>query len=121
VAPPVAGAQNPACSQLAGAINTSPVGVLGAELGCDPIVFLGLGVERNGAWRLIDDQVTPVRGFGKRHVELNGVAERIASGERLGLLVYGYHPQFPATGSRDAVSPVVALTGALNLPTLGAR
>ncbi len=121
VAPPVAGAQNPVCSQLADAVNTSPVGVLGAELGCDPIVFVGLGVERNGAWRLIDDQVTPVRGFGKRHVELNGVAERIASGERLGLLVYGYHPQFPATGSRDLVSPVVSLTGTLNLPTLGAR
>ncbi|HEY1057514.1 MAG TPA: CocE/NonD family hydrolase [Limnobacter sp.] len=118
IAPPAAPLMNPACPQFNTAITTSPVGLLGLDPGCDPMLFIGLGVNRNGAWRLIDDQVTAIRGFGKRHVELNGVAERLADGEKLGLLVYGYHPQYLATGSRDLVSPVVALKGTLNLPIL---
>lgn len=96
----------------------SPIGLAGLEPGCDPMLFVGLGVNRNGAWRLIDDQVTPIRGFGKRHVEMTGVAERLAEGETLGLLVYGYHPQYLATASRDLITPLVALRGTVNLPTL---
>lgn len=118
IAPPADGAMNPLCSQLVSGAASSPVGVLGLELGCDPVLFVGLGVNRNGAWRLIDDQVRPVRGFGKRHVEFNGVAERLADGEQLGLLVYGYHPQFLATGSRDLATPLVALRGNLSLPVI---
>ena len=77
---------NPACGPLFAATAMSPIGLAGLEPGCDPMLFIGLGVNRNGAWRLIDDQVTPVRGFGKRHVELTGVAERLAEGESLGLM-----------------------------------
>ena len=118
IAPPADMLMNPVCSEIYAATAMSPIGLVGLEPGCDPILFVGLGVQRNGAWRLIDDQVTPIRGFGKRHVELTGVAERLADGERLGLLVYGYHPQYLATGSRDLISPLVALRGSLNLPTL---
>jgi ABC-2 type transport system ATP-binding protein len=118
IAPPADMLMNPVCSEIYAATAMSPIGLLGLEPGCDPILFVGLGVQRNGAWRLIDDQVTPIRGFGKRHVELTGVAERLADGESLGLLVYGYHPQYLATGSRDLISPLVALRGSLNLPTL---
>jgi len=46
------------------------------------------------------------------------MAERWAEGETLGLLVYGYHTQYLATASRDLVTPLVALRGTLNLPTL---
>lgn len=118
IAPPVDMLMNPVCSEIYEASAMSPIGFLGLEPGCDPLLFVGLGVNRDGAWRLIDDQVTPIRGFGKRHVELNGVAERLAEGESLGFLVYGYHPQYPATSSRDLITPVVALRGTLNLPTL---
>jgi len=116
IAPAVDMVMNPVCSEIYAATAMSPVGLLGLEPGCDPILFVGLGVNRNGAWRLIDDQVTPSRGFGKRHVELTGVAERLAEGETLGLLVYGYHPQYLATASRDLLTPLVALRGSLNLP-----
>lgn len=118
IAPPVDMLMNPVCGQIYSATAMSPIGLAGLEPGCDPMLFVGLGVNRNGAWRLIDDQVTPVRGFGKRHVEMTGVAERLAEGETLGLLVYGYHPQYLATASRDLVTPLVALRGTLNLPTL---
>jgi len=116
IAPAVDMVMNPVCSEIYAATAMSPVGLLGLEPGCDPILFVGLGVNRDGAWRLIDDQVTPIRGFGKRHVELTGVAERLAEGETLGLLVYGYHPQYLATASRDLLTPLVALRGSLNLP-----
>lgn len=118
IAPPVDMLMNPVCDQVFAATAMSPIGLVGLEPGCDPMLFVGLGVNRNGAWRLIDDQVTPIRGFGKRHVEMTGVAERLAEGETLGLLVYGYHPQYLATASRDLVTPLVALRGTLNLPTL---
>ncbi|HEX4879916.1 MAG TPA: CocE/NonD family hydrolase [Limnobacter sp.] len=116
IAPPADMLMNPACTPLLAATGMSPIGLLGLEPACDPMVFVGLGVNRNGAWRLVDDQVTPIRGFGKRHVELTGVAERLAEGEQFGLLVYGYHPQYLGTGSRDLASPLVALRGTINLP-----
>lgn len=118
ITPPADGLMNPACGPFQEAAANSPVGTGGLDLGCDPMLFVGLGVQRAGAWRLIDDQVRPIRGFGKRYVELNGVAEKIAEGEKLGVLVYGYHPQFLATGSRDLISPVVGLKGTINLPVL---
>ncbi|OYW19120.1 MAG: hypothetical protein B7Z52_04015, partial [Burkholderiales bacterium 12-64-5] len=65
IAPPVDMLMNPLCSEIYAATAMSPIGLAGLEPGCDPMLFVGLGVNRNGAWRLIDDQVTPVRGFGK--------------------------------------------------------
>lgn len=118
IAPPADMLMNPVCNQIYSGSAMSPIGLAGLEPGCDPMLFVGLGVNRNGAWRLIDDQVTPIRGFGKRHVEMTGVAERLAEGETLGLLVYGYHPQYLATASRDLITPLVALRGTVNLPTL---
>jgi ABC-2 type transport system ATP-binding protein len=118
ITPPADGLMNPACGPIQEAAANSPIGTVGLDLGCDPMLFVGLGVQRAGGWRLIDDQVRPIRGFGKRYVELNGVAEKIAEGEKLGLLIYGYHPQFLATGSRDLISPVVGLKGTINLPVL---
>lgn len=116
IAPPVDMVVNPFCSEIYAATAMSPIGLAGLEPGCDPMLFVGLGVNRNGAWRLIDDQVTAIRGFGKRHVELTGAAERLAPGESLGLMVYGYHPQYLATGSRDMLTPLVALRGNVKLP-----
>lgn len=118
IAPPADMIMNPFCSEIYMASAMSPIGLSGLEPGCDPMLFVGLGVNRNGAWRLIDDQLTAIRGFGKRYVELTGVAERLGTGENLGLLVYGYHPQYLATGSRDVLTPLVALRGNVNLPML---
>ena len=109
-------------------ITLSPVGGLGLEtcptplaLGaCDPILFLGLGQRLPGEarWDLIDDQLTPVRGFGSHSLDMTGVGERLVPGAELGLLVYGFHAQFPVTWSRDVVLPALTLGGSLALPLL---
>ena len=90
--------------------------------GCDSIVFLGLGLKKAGSadYVLIDDQVLPVRGLGS-HTELSlvGVAERLAKGDSLALMVLGYSPQYPLSFSRDASIPVVNVEAALQLPLYG--
>ena len=89
--------------------------------GCDPIVFIGLGkrVAGESRWQLIDDQIKPVRGLKDQEViELVGVAEALAAGDELALLVYGFHPQYPASWSRDALVPFVNLEGSVQLPLL---
>jgi ABC-2 type transport system ATP-binding protein len=89
--------------------------------GCDPIVFVGLGKRAVGdsRWELVDDQIKPVRGLKDQEViELVGVAEALAPGDELALLVYGFHPQYPGSWSRDALVPFVNLAGSVQLPVL---
>ncbi|WP_297791339.1 alpha/beta fold hydrolase [uncultured Marinobacter sp.] len=89
--------------------------------GCDPIVFIGLGKRAEGEsrWQLIDDQIKPVRGLKDQEViELVGVAEALAPGDELALLVYGFHPQYPVSWSRDALVPFVNLEGTVQVPVL---
>jgi len=61
-----------------------------------PVAFVGLGIQRAGqsATLLVNDQLCPIRGLGVRDIELNGVAERLLPGDELGVLIYGYHPQY---------------------------
>jgi glycerophosphoryl diester phosphodiesterase len=86
--------------------------------GCDSIVYLGLGLKKPGAedWTLIDDQLTPVRGLGAHRIELAGVGERLAQGDQLALLVFGHHPQYLVSASRDASIPAVNVDATLQLP-----
>ncbi|RJS93750.1 CocE/NonD family hydrolase [Salinisphaera sp. Q1T1-3] len=84
-----------------------------------PVVFVGIGIERAGrhTTMLVNDQIRPIRprpGGGRRRVELNGVAIRLEPGDRVGLLVYGYHPQFLASFS--AIPGHVDVAGQLGLP-----
>ncbi|ROH86533.1 hypothetical protein ED208_15995 [Stagnimonas aquatica] len=90
--------------------------------GCDAIVFVGLGLKKAGEsdYTLIDDQVLPVRGLGEHPaLSLVGVAERLAVGDSLALLVYGYSPQYLLSFSRDPSIPVVNVEAALRLPLYG--
>jgi ABC-2 type transport system ATP-binding protein len=87
--------------------------------GCDSIIFVGLGVRRAGGgdWQLIDDQIQPVRGLGRHEdVHFVGVAERLSFGDELALMIYGYHPQYLASFSRDPAIPVVNIAANLKLP-----
>ena len=87
---------------------------------CDPILFVGIGHRKSGEtrWDLIDDQLTPVRGFGGHDTVMTGIAERLAEGDQLALLVYGFHLQYPISWSRDLLLPVVRLSGSIQLPLL---
>ncbi|HCS28892.1 MAG TPA: hypothetical protein DIW43_15645, partial [Spongiibacteraceae bacterium] len=91
--------------------------------GCDSISYVALGVKRAGSdeWLLVDDQIMPVRGLGEHPaVELVGIAERLNQGDQLALLVYGYHPQYLASFSRDATIQAVNLQGSIQLPLYAA-
>ncbi len=87
---------------------------------CDPIMFLGVGHRKAGTerWDLVDDQLTPMRGFGAHTDPMSGIAERLAEGDQLALLIYGFHAQFPVTWSRDVFVPAANLSGTLQLPIL---
>ncbi|NKF22353.1 CocE/NonD family hydrolase [Solimonas marina] len=90
------------------------------QLGCDPILFLAIGHRPVGQtrWDIIDDQITPVRGFGQHDLEMNGIAERLAEGEQVALLIYAFHAQYPVTWSRDLLVPALTLSGTVELPLL---
>lgn len=87
---------------------------------CDAIVFVGVGVIRQGMSlpELIDEQVQPVRGFGEHDVELTGIAERLNSGDQLVLMLYGQHPTFAGAFSRDLTVSAVSVSGDVSLPLL---
>ncbi|HXG28677.1 MAG TPA: CocE/NonD family hydrolase [Nevskiales bacterium] len=91
------------------------------RLGCDSIIFVGLGLRTGSAatYKLIDDQVQPLRGLGRHRVDLVGVSERVPAGSQLALLVYGQHSQFFGGYSRDATIPTVLVKGSVKLPLYG--
>src|SRR3546814_3213884 len=83
------------------------------QLACDPIYFLAIGHRPAGQarWDIIDDQITPVRGFGQHDLEMNGIAERLVEGEQVALLIYAFSAQYPITWSRDIAVPASTLSG----------
>lgn len=117
---PVGESLNPACAQIAEGAAALPLNLSGLTPGCDPIVLLGLGIRREGrqAATLIDDQLVPVRGYGTRHVEFTGVAERLGPGDQLVVMAYAFHPQYVVTGSRDLLSLGVQISGNVQLPVV---
>jgi ABC-2 type transport system ATP-binding protein len=89
---------------------------------CDPILFLGIGHRHAGAtrWDLVDDQLTPVRGFGAHVGDMSAVGERLAEGDELALLIYGFNAQYPVTWSRDLLVPATEVSGKVSLPLMTA-
>lgn len=95
------------------------------ETGCDPLYFLGLSVRKAGQTRfeLIDDQLTPIRGFGTfgsadAPMEMSGIAERLEAGDTLALQIYAFHVQYPITWSRDLIVPAATFAGSVQVPFL---
>lgn len=93
---------------------------LPVQAACDPILFLAIGKRSKGQtrWDIIDDQVTPVRGFGEHKIRMNGIAERLQPGEQVALLVYAFSAQYPITWSRDVAVPAMDISGSVQLPIL---
>lgn len=83
-----------------------------------PVAFVGLGIQRAGqsATLLVNDQLCPIRGLGVRDIELNGVAQRLRRGDELGLLIYGYHPQYLTSFS--LIPGRLQVTGWVDVPLL---
>ena len=86
----------------------------------DAILFAGIGVrgQDETEWRLVDDQIMPLRGLGDHDVPLVGVGERLHEGDRVALLLYGYHLQYLESASRDPRLLSVDVEGRVSLPLL---
>ncbi len=84
--------------------------------GPSPVAFVGIGIQRPGvsSTLLVNKQLRPIRGAGRRTLELNGIATRVYEGDTVGLLVYGYHPQYLASFS--ALPGHIDVEGRLGLP-----
>ncbi|UAW97238.1 peptidase S15 [Halopseudomonas nanhaiensis] len=82
----------------------------------DPRVFVGVGVKRRFRLspELLGDQILPLRGTGARDTELVGVSTELRYGDEVGLMLYGFHPQYTLGFSR--VPSAVKLTGNVQLP-----
>ena len=86
---------------------------------CDAIILVGFGAKKGmAAPRLIDEQMQPIRGLGSHKVSMVGVAEKLAEGEQLGLMIYGYNLQYLTSLSRDLLVPAVTISGTVEVPTL---
>lgn len=60
----------------------------------------------------------PLRGLGKHKVSMVGVTEKLADGEQLGLMVYGYNLQYLTSLSRDLSVSGVNIKGTVEVPIL---
>jgi ABC-2 type transport system ATP-binding protein len=89
---------------------------LEGEAAADPRVFVGLGVKRmaNGRTELLHDQILPLRGVGTHRTELIGVSTQLRHGDEVGLMLYGFHPQYTLSFSK--VPSAVNLRGTVQLP-----
>ena len=86
------------------------------EAALDPRVFVGLGVKRRFRLspELLGDQILPLRGTGDRQTELVGVSTQLRYGDEVGLMLYGFHPQYTLGFSR--IPSAVKLSGTIELP-----
>src|SRR5690606_4523709 len=82
----------------------------------DPRFFVGIGVKPFGSLRpqLLNDQIQPIRGVGTKQLELVGISRQLRFGDQVGLMVYGFHPQYAASFSKLPSS--VKVTGKVQLP-----
>jgi ABC-2 type transport system ATP-binding protein len=101
--------------QILAGIPTADLMIDGEAL-LDPRVFVGLGVRRFGRLspELLHDQVLPMRGTGQRATELVGVSTQLHFGDEVGLMLYGFHPQYTLGFSR--LPSAVRVQGKVDLP-----
>jgi ABC-2 type transport system ATP-binding protein len=105
-------------------VTIAPVGV-GLPVGPIPVIFAGIGQMRAadpGVWDLVDNEVTPIRGVGTQTLDMTGISQRLAPGDRLALLLYGNHDQYTTTGNVLQLAPAVlpvTVSGTVWVPLLG--
>ncbi|MGK0306163.1 MAG: ABC-2 type transport system ATP-binding protein [Gammaproteobacteria bacterium] len=104
-----------ASEQILAGIPLADLNIEG-EATLDPRVFVGLGVMRLGQLspKLLHEQILPMRGTGARQTELIGTSTQLQSGDQVGLMLYGFHPQYTLGFSR--IPSAINLTGTVQLP-----
>jgi ABC-2 type transport system ATP-binding protein len=100
-------------------VKIEPVGPASPEA---PIVYVGLGLQRaDGTQSVLHDQVTPLKGYGEKAIELPGISVQLKEGDSLTLTIQGYSPVFVTSFNRlpapVTVSASVALPNTVQDPT----
>ena len=92
----------------------------------ESVVFIGVGIERDGSRFLVDQQVTPLRSSDVRSgdatatIPLAGVGERLQDGDVVGLLVYGQFDQFENETRTNWNGNAANVSGQVALPIVEA-
>ena len=86
----------------------------------EPILFLRLAAWKPGSgnYRVLSQQVTPVKGNDEQTIELNAVRHKLKKGEVVGLLVNGWSSQFRLSGS--GLGTDASISGSIDLPVVKA-
>ncbi|MFZ5757979.1 MAG: CocE/NonD family hydrolase [Pseudomonadota bacterium] len=86
----------------------------------NPVLFLRLAAWKHGSgsYRILSQQVYPVRGKGSISVDLPAVRAKLQKGEVLGLMANGWSNQFRMTGSGWGTD--ASIRGTISLPLAGA-
>jgi len=81
-----------------------------------PVLFVQVAAWRpgSGTYRILSQQVTPVRGTGEITTDLAAVRGKIDAGEVVGLLVRGYQAQYRFSGSGWGTD--ASISGRVELP-----
>ena len=81
-----------------------------------PVLFVQVAAWRpgSGSYRILSQQVTPVRGAGEIRTDLSAVRGRVEAGEVVGLLVRGYQAQYRFSGSGWGTN--ASISGSVDLP-----
>lgn len=92
------------------------------EGGSEAVAFVGIGIQSPGEPpRLVDDQVAPLRAGRHERVELIGVADALAAGDRVGVLLYGRFDQYENGMRTSFAANRYRISGTVALPILPAR
>lgn len=76
-------------------VNVKPALTSLLDTANPPIIFVGLvRTTADGAQQLIHNQIMPVKGYGERDIELPGLSTVLHADDSLGLVVFGFHPQY---------------------------
>ena len=94
--------------ELSAALAETPVS--------DPIVFVGIAIDpADGGGRfLVNNQVTPIRGFGSHDIPLAGITAKLEEGDKVGLVVMPFHTQYISSFSR--LPELVSVSGDVAIP-----
>ena len=86
--------------------------------GSTAVAFVGIGVQdAQGNLRLVDDQVSPLRSDAEHQDRaLMAIGERLAEGERPGVLLYGTHHQYEPGQPINFLTNAYTISGQVALP-----
>lgn len=92
-------------------VKVEPVGPASPE---EPIVYVGIGLKRaDGTQAVLHDQITPLKGYGEKAIELPGISVQLLEGDSLTLTIQGFNPVFVSSFNRLPVPVTVSASVAL--------